>query len=419
MRWLILALALIAFVLVTSSLRRVMPTSSDGWYFWQGSVSILEGLGYRTFDGAPIRSWPPLYSLYLAGVQAVLGVSGWSLSLSTALVTGFAVLVWGGLIRWYAVRRGDTSRFALALAWVTVLLALNARDLRAENLVRVLLPVLVFATLRGGTAASSREHLSSACIAALAMSALLATRNVTIAFVPGVAAVFALWQGGRPALRALAISIATLIPLGAWIVIRGVLGQESSHELGLGAGRDSPFFYAVQFVRGVDRSTNLDFVGLPLLMALGVGMLRADAEHSEQRTREGAATWIFVAVSSLAMIGLFSITSVSDGLRGRFTVWVPLVVGGLGIVDSRRLLTQHVAVIFFAVLFAQPALRTGKHALRGRGERTADYTVAALRRFVPVNATIKPGHVGLPPIKAGGQMLVSPPFPGRLVDQRK
>jgi hypothetical protein len=245
MRWLILALALIAFVLVTSSLRRVMPTSSDGWYFWQGSVSILEGLGYRTFDGAPIRSWPPLYSLYLAGVQAVLGVSGWSLSLSTALVTGFAVLVWGGLIRWYAVRRGDTSRFALALAWVTVLLALNARDLRAENLVRVLLPVLVFATLRGGTAASSREHLSSACIAALAMSALLATRNVTIAFVPGVAAGFALWQGGRPALRALAISIATLIPLGAWIVIRGVLGQESSHELGLGAGRDSPFFYAV------------------------------------------------------------------------------------------------------------------------------------------------------------------------------
>ena len=412
--WLMLLLALVAFVLVAASLRWGMPTSSDGWHFWQGSVSLLEGRGFRTFDGEPIRKWPPLYSLYLGGVQAVLGVSGRSLSLSTALVTSLAVLAWGALIRWYAGRRGDTSRAALAVAWVAVLLVLNARDLRSENLVRLLLPLLVFAVVRGATARSVREHWTSAGVAALAMTALLATRNVTIAFLPGVAAAFALWNGGKPAVRAIAVGIATLIPVGAWIALRSVLGQEESHEMGLAVGRYTPLAYLVQFVRGVDRSTNLDFVGLPLLVALVAGMLRGDAERSRERVGAGAVLLTFVAVSSVAMIGVFSLTDASDRLRGRFTVWVPLVLGALGIVDSPPLLTRGGAVRFFLVLFAQPALRTGKHALRGRGAGHPDYTVSSLRRFVPAHATIRYGHVALPPVEIEGRTLVSPPFPARL-----
>ncbi|MGI9591910.1 MAG: hypothetical protein ACR2P8_11125 [Myxococcota bacterium] len=192
-RWWIAALALAASALVAVSLRHGMPMSLDGWFYWQGSVSLLEGLGFRAFDGQPIEAWPPLYSSTLAAAQRVAGVSARSLALSTALVTGIAVLGWAGLIRWYAGRRGDRSRVVLAVAWVAVLLVLNARELRAENLARALLPLLVWATLRGGGAVTRRELFVSACAAALTLLALLATRNPALALAPRPSSSSAAW----------------------------------------------------------------------------------------------------------------------------------------------------------------------------------------------------------------------------------
>lgn len=50
--------------------------SGDGWALWQAAVSLGEGHGYRTFSGEPIVSWPPLYSVYLAFWNALLGPTG-------------------------------------------------------------------------------------------------------------------------------------------------------------------------------------------------------------------------------------------------------------------------------------------------------------------------------------------------------
>jgi len=421
-RWLAPALALTAVALVAASLRHGMPTSWDGWVYWQGSVSLLEGQGFRSFDGEPIRDWPPLYPLVLAALQSALGVSARSLALSTALLTGLGVLAWGGLVRWYAARRGDGSRVALALAWVTVLLVLNARDLRAESLTRALLPLLLWATLRGGAAAGTRELFACAGAAAGVLAAMMFARNAALAFAPGVAVVFALARGVAPGRRLLAAAVAAGLPLACWLLLRLLLDQGGSHEVGAGAGRHPPWSYLLQLLRGVDRATNLDFVGLPLLVALGAGLLRGDATRRETPPgpggREGAALLAFVAVSAVALLGLFSVTDVADRLRGRFVVWVPLAIGALGIVDSRRLLTGRLAALFLLVLFLQPTLRVAKHAARGRGDAEAGYALPELRDFVPSRATIRPGHVRLAPLREAGCVVVSPPFPEALAEPK-
>ena len=417
--WGIAALALAATGLVAASLRHGMPMSLDGWFYWQGSVSLLEGLGFRAFDGEPIRAWPPLYSSTLAATQAVSGVSARGLALSTALVTGSAVLIWAGLIRWYAGRRGDRSRVVLAVAWVAVLLVLNARELRAENLARALLPLLIWATLRGGGAATRRERFASAFAAALTLLALLATRNPALALAPGVAAVFLLGSAAGRAERAVAAAIAVAIPVAGWLALRAALGQEASHDAGLGAARHGPLAYLWQLLRGVDRATSFDFVGLPLLIALGLALLRSDARGpGEGDGREGALLLVLVGIALAALLALFSLTHVADRLRGRFVVWVPLTIGALGIVDSRRLLTRRVALLFFLLLFLQPTLRVAKHALRGRDpDLSSSYDPATLRRFAPTAATIHPTHVRLPPKETGdGLILVSPAFPRAIAE---
>ncbi len=65
----------------------------DSWAYWEGSVSLLEGFGYRHFWGRPLTEWPPFYSSYLALVQKFFGISGFSLVLSLIfLAAGSAFL---------------------------------------------------------------------------------------------------------------------------------------------------------------------------------------------------------------------------------------------------------------------------------------------------------------------------------------
>ena len=63
----------------------------DGWAYWEGSVSILNGNGYRFFGGQPIVDFPPLFSLFLSLIQSVGGVSGWSLAASLVILAAATV----------------------------------------------------------------------------------------------------------------------------------------------------------------------------------------------------------------------------------------------------------------------------------------------------------------------------------------
>ena len=71
----------------------------DSWAAWQGAVSIVAGKGYTYFSGNPIHSWPPLYSLYLAGWIAAIGPTALTLMIANAVLVVLQAVLWQGLWR--------------------------------------------------------------------------------------------------------------------------------------------------------------------------------------------------------------------------------------------------------------------------------------------------------------------------------
>ena len=277
-----LLLAVFVFASVMLSLRRGMPFNHDGWYYWQGSVSLLRGLGYRDFTGEPIRAWPPLYSVYLALCQLVLGVSARSIAISTAFATAAAVASWSVLLAWFARECGRGPRDVLcALAFVGVVLALYARNVRSENLFHAVLPLLLLFTLRARVSATPGRFLLESGLAGVALLVSLLIRNASLAFWPAVLAVLLLHPRLPWLTRGAACGLVTALALPIWLAVEAWLGQLGRHPIQLG-GRFGFGAYLLQFVAGIDRNSGPTFVGLPLLILLTVALL-----HGGPRARTG------------------------------------------------------------------------------------------------------------------------------------
>jgi hypothetical protein len=154
--------------------------------------------------------------------------------------------------------------------------------------------------------------------------------------------------------------------------------------------------------------------GLPLLVLLAVSLLRADAPRAsaDAPARLGRTVLLFTAVASGALLVLFNLTGIHDKPENRFTLFVTLIVGGLGILDLPALLRRRWLVLALVLVFAEPTLRLAKNTLRGRGPSEADFRAESLKGFAPGPTTIEPGHVGRAPEPRGDLLLVSPPYPG-------
>lgn len=407
------ALAALAFAAVALTLRRGILVGWDEWLYWQASVSLLAGDGYRELCGRALTRWPPLYPLFLAGVQGLLGVSGRSAVLATALATGGAVCTWGWLLGWFARMRDRTQAdFALGLGFVALVLVLFAFELRSETLAYVLLPLPLGFVLRARASESATRTLAEAAFAGLALALCLLVRNAAAALCAGAAAVLLLQPGLRRRVRAAAVALMTVVAVSPWLAVRFWLGQVGSHTMGLGVGRRPMAEYLWQLVSGIDLNTNLQFLGLPLLVVLAVALVRGDRSCAADRSRGlGAVVLVFVGVSLAALFAIFNSVRVSDPLTKRHTLFVTLIVGGLGLQHVRQLARGRWLALLLVLVFAQPGLRAARHAWRGRGPETPAYTAKALREFLPVAATIRAGHVGEPPEPQGEWVLVSPPVP--------
>jgi hypothetical protein len=390
-----------------------MPFNHDGWFYWQGSVSILRGLGYRDFTGRPITAWPPLYSVYLAFCQLVLGVSARSIAISTAFAAAAAVATWSLLLGWLARESGRAPRDVLrALAFVGVVLALNARNVRAENLFHGVLPLLLLFTLRARASTTPRGFLLASGLAGAALLVSLLIRNASLAFWPAVLAVLVQDRRIPWPTRGAACGLVTALALPGWLAVRAWLGQLGRHSIQLG-GRFGFGEYLMQFVSGIDRNTGLQLAGLPLLVLLTASLLRADPPRGSTQApaRLGRATLLFTAVASCALLALFNLTWVYDKPESRFTLFVTLILGGVGLLSLPALLRRGWLALALVLLFAEPTLRLAKNTLLGRGPALADYRAESLKGFAPGPTTIDPEQVGRPPEPKGDRVLVSPPYP--------
>ena len=405
-----LALAALAFAAVALATRRGMPFNADGWIYWQGSVSILERLGYRDFTGRPITAWPPLYPAWLAVVQSVLGVSARSVAIATALLVAAAVASWSLLLAWFARESGRAPRdVLLALAFIAVVLALSAR-VRSEQLFHALLPLLLLCALRARASTTARDFLLASGFAGAALLAALLTRNASLAFWPATLAV--LLQNPRLSwkTRVAACALVTALSLPIWLAVLAGLGQLGAHPVRLG-GHQGFAAYLLHFAAGIDRNTGLQFVGIWLLVLLAVSLLRADSANASARL--GRATLLFTAVAAVALLALFNLTYVADKPEARFTLFVTLILAGLGILGLPALLPRGWLVLALVLLFAQPTLRLAKHAILGRGPAEADFSTGSLRGFAPSATTIASGEDVREPEPRGELMRVRPPYPRR------
>src|SRR5688572_32984772 len=75
-------------------LRRGIVMGPDSWAYWEASVSLSERGSYAYFGGQRVTAFPPLFPVWLAAVQAVLGVSAGTLIVSQLVLAGAAAWQW-------------------------------------------------------------------------------------------------------------------------------------------------------------------------------------------------------------------------------------------------------------------------------------------------------------------------------------
>jgi hypothetical protein len=202
-----------------------------------------------------------------------------------------------------------------------------------------------------------------------------------------------------------------VLALPAWLAVRAWLGQLETHPIRLG-GRFGLTEYLLFFLSGIDRNTSLRLAGLPLLVLLAVSLVRADPPRAiaDAPARLGRTALLFTAVACGALLALFNLTGIHDKPESRFTLFVTLILGGLGILDLPALLRRRWLALALVLVFAEPTLRLAKNTIRGRGPDEADFRAESLKGFAQGPTTIEPGTPGAPEAR-GDLVLASPSYP--------
>src|ERR1700685_1922126 len=81
------AISLASFLITAWMLRYGVSTVSDSWFYWEGSVNLIEHGTYTTMAGEPIVGFAPLFSIYLALFQAPLSTTGRNLALAMSMIS--------------------------------------------------------------------------------------------------------------------------------------------------------------------------------------------------------------------------------------------------------------------------------------------------------------------------------------------
>jgi hypothetical protein len=395
--WLSAVLAAIVFAILHRNAIEVTP---DGWAYWQGSVSLLEGNGFRYFSGGEVTDWPPLYSLYLAGWISVLGPTGLCLILANGALAAAQAAGWIGLAQGtLQMARGAAGFWGalLSAVFAAIFIPLWEGPALAHNLLYTILPfqaalALNFARPRDRTAAR---------LAALTLTSalLLLTHNSGIVFV--LAAALFVFLSGRKSLitRALFSAIVTAIPLGVWLAVRMMFNQDESHPLGEGR------FTAAEYVQQAINGAGNLILPPPLTAIAALGITALIAWLCIALAAGRSVRWfplLYTGMPFVLLIVIFNATWVYDPLSDpRFTLFVPLTVLPLAMMMTRN----RPIVLVLLALFTMPALRYRIASARYYLSHAANYSNAVGTNYVLSHAPA-PGQLIA---QRGGTILVAPP----------
>ena len=388
--------AMLTALSLHGSLRNGLPFTPDSWAFWQASVSLLTGHGYRYADGHPIIFWPPGFAGYLAAWQAVFGISVGTLLKAQVALGAVAALAWTTL----ALRIGSADRHRLASGVVTAILvaAVVSRAFHwpwANFALFALVPGLLWATVRLDAARTPSDTLLWAGLASLVLLLMLLNHNSAIAFLPPLLVV-ALIRRGR--VRWLAAAMVLVAPL-LWWVARALLGQlESVEWIG---GRHSPKSYVQQLWHGIAEPFGSRFVPGPVLVVLVLALIPWRKVSRAQLVALGMS-----AAACVGLVGVFSLVWIWDGLYQRFTLFLPLtviaLVGTTFLLHRGWLRIPAVAVVGGWAALALVQLATP--IVEAASPRAAAAVDVLDTSVLPMQATISRDTAA-----SGGFVLVKPP----------
>ncbi len=340
---------LLAWFLVREGIR----FSPDGWGYWEGSVSILHGRGYNYFGGQPIFWYPPLFPMFLALWQGVLGVSGATLRLALLACCGASAFLWTALFRRLFGDHRTWLHSVLIVAFVASFLAVCHFLLLSEPLqlvLQALLLLLITSILLQEQPPTTWSFWSQNFRLGLLVVLLLLCRNSSLAFFPAICLflLFFTWRYVGLSRKVSFVScfagsfIMVLgIPLGIWYVLRKLLKQqyhEESHHFMWFDGLYSPEEYLEQLGEANVSFLGPGIVGLVLLVGLwGFLIFAAFISPNLRKQRQTRVVWFFLmfVLSSVIMLFLMiNLTKVYDPLQGRYLWFVPLMLVGTALAQT-------------------------------------------------------------------------------------
>ena len=199
--------------------------SPDGWAYWEGSVSLLRGDGYRYLDGPPIDAWPPGFSAYLALWQLLFGVSAGTLAVAHAMAIGVASALWIAVaMRHFPGRRLPPAAFAAA-ATLALLIPIALRAVLSESLFMAWIGAALLVAAGVGSGETALQRGSRWAILGFCSAGMLLTRHAGVAYLPALAWIA---SRSRPAAAVAAtarFALAASAALAAWLAVLQSLGR--------------------------------------------------------------------------------------------------------------------------------------------------------------------------------------------------
>ena len=404
--------ALLTWLLVAFLLRHGILLTPDGWAYWEGAVSLLHGEGYTYFGGEPLTDWGVLFSLYLSGVQLLLGVHGHALRLSVIALAGLTSGAWVYLVATLAKPRAGWPVTLLYLLYAATFISLAYRFLLAETLFLWLLALLLLGLHQLDRRVSAGQAFWLPFLGVnLLLFLLLLTRNPALALLPGL--LWALYLSLRPLPRRqrLLLTLLTgLLTSAAWLGVRILLEQTGSHPITIG-GRFTPLAYGWQLLSGLASlwgppTFRLSWLALGSLggatLLVAAGLVRGAYKPLAAAQMRLLVDFTVLLSGAGGLYLLFNFTVVHDELNDRFLWFLALgLVGLLGawlswLPPSRE---RHLLLAVLALVTACQLLRAGYTWLVAQPNPGV----------VTPTMTIAPDTISGPPVRKGAYTLVAPP----------
>ena len=402
--------AVLTLILSILMLKNGIGISPDGWAYWQGSVSLLELGQYSYINGEPIVIFSPTFSIYLAGIQAIFGISGFSLGVAIVLLAILTSFLWTLLFTSLCNSKANGMTLQLLIMiYVSAFIVSNYTALYAETLFLPFLGLFLFLLFRlfQTLQAISFKNIMTIIIV---LSIVFLSKNSSLALVPGIALVIFLQyykKGWRKSILYTFLLVG--IPLMIWFVqVKSITGKDL--PMVFFNGRYSPFEFFGQMIQSIYQQIGpISFnIGLYFTIALIVMFIITLSRNLKKvKSVQQVNILQLLVISLTGAIGIFILVNlvwIAETLSGRYLWVVVLIIVGALLAWITWLPKTTIRKILLYLLIITVLFRVGR-TVNGIAQRWDDLWYPNIK----LNHTISPDYIAGPPIEKDEKTIIIPP----------